>query len=133
MKEKLKFNNVYAESVIPIPPVVIPEKPQVATIDIQTDKSIPLNAKAVQLRDNKKAVDDTKAEESIDSFDESMSSNHRRRKKNRQRGKSKNPYYTQINEEDEDDLLSLGDDTQREFLKTAYEHDDEDDDSGSGE
>lgn len=27
--------------------------------------------------------------------------------------------------------MSLGDDTQREFLKTAYEHDDEDDDSDS--
>lgn len=41
----------------------------------------------------------------------------------------KNPFYTQIDEEDRDEQISLGhgDDTQREFLMTAYEQADEDD------
>eukprot|EP00347_Sterkiella_histriomuscorum_P010553 403375847 len=131
-----KFDNVYVDvkdpPPPPPPPVVIQEKPVMFDSEMQTDQlsnnKSKSSFKSIPQRENSiRAADNSQAQNSIESYNDQIS--YKRLKKKRQRGKSKNPYYTQINEEDDEEQLSLGDDadTQREFLKTAYEREDEDD------
>ena len=92
-------------------------------LEIQTEdpnaKKRKSSGKQLVIRQNSiRATDNIQAQNSIDSYNEELSSK-RRKKKKKLRGKVKNTLYTQIHEEEDDLSLGEDEDTERQFLKTA--------------